>query len=329
MRSRGETATPCSLEPSYAMPDSAAAPGLPQLADGCVLTVGTFDGVHLGHRDILQRVHVRAAELGLPAALVTFRPHPLEVVNPAAAPMLLTPDDEQLGALVDSGPLSVIVLPFTRALAAHSAEAFVLNLLLGRYAMRELVIGYDHGLGRGRHGDAAVLSEVGKRNGFDVDIVPATLDANGAPISSSAIRTSIAHGDLERAARSLGRAYAFGGTVVSGEKRGRLIGYPTLNIELESPRKLLPPDGVYAVRARTPRGTFGGMMNLGARPTFGEATRALEVHLFDVSGDWYGEIVSVELIRRLRDTTRFPSVDALAEQLGRDAENARVALTQA
>jgi riboflavin kinase/FMN adenylyltransferase len=303
--------------------------GLPELANGCVLTVGTFDGVHLGHRDILRRLQERAKAAHLPPALVTFRPHPLEVVNPAAAPMLLTPGEEQLDALVDSGPLSVIVLPFTPALASYEAEAFVLELLVRRFRMRELVIGYDHGLGRGRHGDAAFLRELGAEHGFGVDVVAATLDGNGAPVSSSAIRTSVAHGDLERAAAALGRAYSFAGKVVSGEQRGRLMGFPTLNIALASERKLLPPDGVYAVRTRTPRGSFGGMMNIGGRPTFGESTRTLEVHLFDASGDFYSETVSVELIRRLRDTTRFASVEALVAQLGRDAENARVALTQA
>jgi riboflavin kinase/FMN adenylyltransferase len=137
--------------------------GLPQLAGGCVVTVGAFDGVHLGHRDILARVQERAAAAGLPAALVTFRPHPLEVVNPTAAPMLLTPHEEQLDALVDSGPLAVIVLPFTATLARYSAEAFVRTLLLERYHMRELVIGYDHGLGRGRQGDVTLLAELGRR----------------------------------------------------------------------------------------------------------------------------------------------------------------------
>jgi riboflavin kinase/FMN adenylyltransferase len=296
---------------------------------GCVMTVGTFDGVHLGHRDILARLRARAASLGVPPALVTFRPHPLAVVNPSAAPMLLTPDEEQLEALTADGPLEVIVLPFTADLARHSAEDFVRELLLEQYRMRELVIGYDHGLGRGRQGDAAALQRLGATLGFGVEIVPATLDGAGAPISSSAIRTSIAHGDLDRAARALGRPYSFRGTVVPGDQRGREIGYPTLNIALPSPRKLLPPDGVYAVRARTSRGSFGGMMNLGGRPTFGELERTLEVHLFDVSGDWYGEAVSVELIRRLRDTTRFTSVDALVAQLGQDATDARLALTQA
>ncbi|MGE5732265.1 MAG: bifunctional riboflavin kinase/FAD synthetase [Gemmatimonas sp.] len=303
--------------------------GLPQLAGGCVVTVGTFDGVHLGHRDILGRVQERAAAAGLPAALVTFRPHPLEVVNPTAAPMLLTPHEEQLDALVDSGPLAVIVLPFTATLARYSAEAFVHTLLLERYHMRELVIGYDHGLGRGRQGDVTLLAELGRRYRYGVDVVPPTVDDLGVPISSSAIRTSLAHGDLERVRRTLGRPYSVRGVVVPGQQRGRDLGFPTLNIELDSARKLLPPEGVYAVRARSARGIFDGMMNLGARPTFGEVGLALEVHLFDVAGDWYGEAVSVELIHRLRDTTRFQSVEALVAQLGRDAENARLALTQA
>jgi len=303
--------------------------GLPQLARGCVATVGTFDGVHLGHRDILRRVQERAVATGLPAVLITFRPHPLEVVNPSAAPMLLTPHEEQLDALVDSGPLAVIVVPFTATLARYSAESFVNVLLIERYHMRELVIGYDHGLGRGRQGDMSVLAELGKRYRFGVDVVAPTVDELGVPISSSAIRTSLAHGDLDRVARALGRPYSFHGVVVPGQQRGRDLGYPTLNIELGFSRKLLPPEGVYAVRARAARGTFDGMMNLGPRPTFGEVGRALEVHLFDVSGDWYGEVVSVEMIRRLRDTTRFQSAEALVEQLGRDAENARLALTQA
>lgn len=302
---------------------------LPQLANGAVITVGTFDGVHLGHRDILRRLHERADAARLPAALVTFRPHPLEVVNPSAAPLLLTPEDEQLEALVDSGTLAVIVLPFTSTLAHYSAESFVRVLLLERYHMRELVIGYDHGLGRGRQGDVNLLSALGQRHGFSVDVVPPTLDAAGVPISSSAVRTSLAHGDLERARRALGRRYGFRGIVSHGAQRGRDLGYPTLNIQLSSTRKLLPPEGVYAIRAFTSRGTLGGMMNLGPRPTFGETGRALEVHLFDVTGDWYGETVSIELIRRLRDTTRFESVEALVEQLGRDADHARLALTQA
>jgi riboflavin kinase/FMN adenylyltransferase len=294
-----------------------------------VITVGTFDGVHRGHRDILRRVRAIAAARGLRPIVVTFRPHPLAVVNPSAAPMLLTPDDEQLEALRADGPVDVVVLEFTPDLARHTAEEFVREILIDRFHVHELVIGYDHGLGRGRQGDAAALQKLGAELGFEVEIVPAALDASGAPISSSGIRTSIAHGDLERARAALGRPYGFSGTVVAGDQRGRSLGYPTINIAVPSARKLLPPDGVYAVRARTARGVFGGMMNLGGRPTFGDLERTLEVHLFDVSGDWYGERLSVDFVRRLRDVVRFEGVDALVAQLGEDARNARFALTQA
>ena len=303
--------------------------GFPQLAAGSVATVGTFDGVHLGHRDILRRLQERSAATGLPALLVTFHPHPLDVVNPSAAPMLLSPGDEQFDALADSGPLLVAVLPFTLALARLTAESFVLDVLRARYHLRELIVGYDHGLGRGRRGDAELLIELGRSSGFVVDRVPALLDSRGVPISSSAIRNSVAHGDLEHAQASLGRPYALHGTVVPGSQRGRELGYPTLNVRLMSARKLLPPDGVYAVRTHGALGTFGGMMNLGGRPTFGEADRLIEAHLFDAGGDWYGQAVSIEIIRRLRDTTRFSSLDALVAQLDRDAVDARIALTQA
>jgi riboflavin kinase/FMN adenylyltransferase len=303
--------------------------GFPQLAGGSVVTVGTFDGVHIGHRDIVKRLRERAEARGLPPLLVTFRPHPLEVVNPSAAPMLLTPDEEQLDALADAGPVLVAVLPFDESLAGYSAEDFVLRLLRDRYHMQEIVIGYDHGLGRGRQGDAKVLGELGRTNGFRVEVVPAALDGVGAPISSSSIRNSIAHGDLERACSSLGRPYSVRGRVIRGDQRGRALGYPTINLELLAARKLLPPDGVYAVRAQTSRGSFGGMMNLGGRPTFGDVNRTLEVHLFDVGGDWYGESVSVAFVRRLRDVKRFDGIDALIAQLGKDASDARLALTQA
>jgi riboflavin kinase/FMN adenylyltransferase len=303
-------------------------PGFPELAGGSVVTVGTFDGVHTGHREIVRHLRERADARELPAVLVTFRPHPLEVVNPSAAPMLLTPDDEQLDALADSGPVLVVVLPFTVALSHLTAEDFVVRLLRERYHMHEIIIGYDHGLGRGRQGDVTQLTELGRRYGFGVEVVPPTLDTSGAPISSSAIRTLIAHGDLERAHVALGRPYTVRGRVVGGSQRGRDLGYPTLNLELAA-RKLLPPDGVYAVRAQTSRGSFGGMMNLGGRPTFGDVNRSLEVHLFEASGDWYGESVSVAFVRRLRDVQRFDGVEALVSQLGRDAADARLALTQA
>jgi riboflavin kinase/FMN adenylyltransferase len=310
----------------FAMADRTHA--LPALTDGTVVTVGTFDGVHRGHHDILRHV-VRCGESrSFATLLVTFHPHPVAVLNPDAAPLLLTPGEEQRMALTESGVAHTVVLPFTTALAGYGAADFV-ALLMERYAMRHLVMGYNHRLGRGREGDASLLTQLGRRMGFEVDVVPPTLGAAGESISSTRIRQSILAGDLSEAANGLGRFYSIHGVVERGAQRGRDLGYPTLNITLTDPRKLLPPDGVYAVRATSIRGAFGGMMNLGGRPTFGDFRRAVEVHLFDVNGDWYSAAVSVDLVRRLRDTTRFSSVEGLVAQLARDADDARVALTQA
>jgi riboflavin kinase/FMN adenylyltransferase len=267
--------------------------------------------------------------MGLAPLLVTFNPHPVAVVHPARSPRLLTPGEEQREELAGTGIEHVVVLPFTPQLARVKAATFVQRLLIERYRMRMLVMGYNHRLGHGREGDATMLAALGREIGFEVEVVPATLDSRGDPISSSRIREALDAGDLNRAANGLGRPYSVRGIVEQGAQRGRDLGYPTLNIGLADARKLLPPDGVYAVRATTPRGAFGGMMNLGGRPTFGDLNRTVEVHLFDVAGDWYRVPVSVELVRRLRDTTRFASVDALVAQLARDAEDARVALTQA
>jgi riboflavin kinase/FMN adenylyltransferase len=251
------------------------------------------------------------------------------VVNPAAAPPLLTPGLERLEVLAETGVDYVAVVPFTPTLAAYEAADFVDLVLRDRLRMRELLIGHDHGMGRGRTGDADVLSALGAERGFRVDVVPpvSAVDGDGPPISSTEIRRAIAAGELDRAALGLGRLYSASGRVGHGEQRGRLLGYPTLNVELPSPRKLLPPEGVYAVRVQTPRGPFGGMMNLGPRPTFGDARSGIEAHLFDAAGEFYGAWVRVDFVARLRETRRFPAVEALVEQLGRDAEQARLALS--
>jgi riboflavin kinase/FMN adenylyltransferase len=192
--------------------------------------------------------------------------------------------------------------------------------------MRELLIGHDHGMGRGRTGDVDVLTALGAERGFRVEVVPPVSADEGPPVSSTEIRRAVAAGELARAAVGLGRLYSASGRVVHGERRGRLLGYPTLNVELPSPRKLLPPEGVYAVRVQTPRGAFGGMMNLGPRPTFGDDRQGIEAHLFDANGEFYGTWVRVDFVARLRETRRFPSADALVAQLGHDAEDARRAL---
>jgi riboflavin kinase/FMN adenylyltransferase len=300
--------------------------GLPPDVTGTVVTVGTFDGVHRGHRDVLARVAERATAVGMRSCLVTFDPHPLEVVNPAAAPPLLTTGREKLEALADCGLDYVAVVPFTRTLAAYEADAFVELVLRARFRMKELMIGHDHGFGRGRMGNVELLQALGASRGFRVAVIDAVSGPGGRPVSSSLIRRAIAGGDLAHAAEGLGRPYGVSGRVLHGERRGRLLGFRTLNVAWPGPRKLLPPEGVYAVRVQTPDGPFGGMLNLGPRPTFGDAAPSLEAHLFDADGAWYGAMVRVEFVTRLRDTRRFDGPDALRAQLTRDAEAARRAL---
>ena len=291
-----------------------------------VLTVGTFDGVHRGHQAVLAEIASRAKTSGLRSVLVTFEPHPLEVVNPSAAPPLLTLPEEKRRLLAASPVDEVAFVPFTAELRNLTPAEFVRQVLEERFHVAELVIGHDHGFGRGRTGDVEFLRKLGGEDGFAVDVVPAVLLPDGRPISSTLIRRAVAGGDLELAERALGRPYSVVGTVVHGAGRGRTIGIPTINLAAPSPRKLLPPDGVYAVRVCWEGGERGGMANLGPRPTFGEHARSLEAHLFGFEGDLYGAEVTVEFPQRLRDVIKFASVDALRAQLEQDRQSAMSAL---
>ena len=302
--------------------------GLPPYVKSTVITVGTFDGVHRGHRDVIERVVARAHALKIPSVLVTFDPHPLEIVNPSAAPLLLTTHDEKLEVIAETGIDYMAVVPFTSQLASYSAEDFVELMLRRCFRMRELLIGYDHGFGRQRTGDVNVLRSLGERDGFRVEVVDPVSTPDGHSVSSTFIRRAIAGGDLDRAAASLGRLYSASGRVIEGVQRGRTIGFPTLNLGPPPARKLLPPEGVYAVRVQTPAGPVGGMMNLGPRPTFGDSKTSLEAHLFDTAGNLYGAHVRVDFVARLRETRKFGSAEQLSAQLRHDEREARNALTQ-
>lgn len=294
-----------------------------------MLTVGTFDGVHLGHQAVLNRLTRRASELKTHSVLVTFEPHPLEIVNPAVAPHLLTVGDEKVEVLAESGISYLAVVPFTRELSSWDAARFVDEVLVGRYRVSHLLMGHDHAFGRNRSGNVDVLRELGRSRGFTVEVIEPVSAAGGAqPISSTFIRRAVAGGDLAHARAGLGRPYSLSGRVVHGEKRGRLLGFPTINVPLPSPKKLLPPQGVYAARVYTPAGTFGGMLNLGPRPTFDDAETSVEAHLFDVETDLYGARVRIDFITRIRDTVRFDGVEALVAQLRRDEVEARQALSK-
>lgn len=298
---------------------------LPDESRGTVITVGSFDGVHLGHRRVLEEIAERARRSQRRSLLVTFDPHPLEVVNPKAAPPLLTVAHERREILAQSELDAVVFLRFTVDLASYTPEQFV-ELLITRFHLRELVIGYDHGLGRGRTGDVRVLQDLGRTHGFQVDVVDA-VTVDGRAVSSTLIRRTVAGGDLTTAARFLGRPYSLSAPVFQGQGRGRAIGYRTINLELRDPRKLLPPDGVYAVRVEWAGGVSSGMMHQGPRPTFGQLERSLEVHLFDTDAELYGADVKLWWVTRLRDVMTFPSKEALKLQLDRDFAAARAALT--
>ena len=300
---------------------------LPRGSAGTIVTVGSFDGVHLGHQAVLREIAARGAAAGRASVLVTFEPHPLEVVNPQAAPPLLTTGPERREVLAQTPLDFAYFLRFDRHVAGMTPEEFVRSVLLERCGMRELVIGHDHGFGRGRSGDVDTLRRLGGVHGFEVDVVP-PVDFGDQHVSSSRVRRAVAGGDLASAARLLGRAYSVSGLVGHGAGRGRQLGVPTLNLTDVPPQKLLPPDGVYAVEVEWRGGHTGGMMHQGPRPTFADGRRALEAHLFDFEGDLYGEWVRITWVEWLRTVERFASVAHLMEQMERDRADALAALAR-
>jgi riboflavin kinase/FMN adenylyltransferase len=289
---------------------------------GTVVTVGTFDGVHRGHWRVLQALCAVAEQTGLPSVLVTFDPHPLAIVRPDEAPALLSTPAEKIEVLAESGVNYVVVVRFDSRLAAFPPERFVEEYLIRRFAMRHLVIGYDHGFGRGRSGDAATLQQIGRALGFDVDVVGPIAD-DGEPISSSRIRRALAQGNVEAAAHALGRPYALRGTVVRGDGRGRDLGFPTANLRLRHPDKLVPLAGIYAARAQLRSGVVDGVVHIGPRPTFPGSASTIEVHLFDFNQDLYGVEFALSFCARLRDVQRFATVPELIAAVSADCRAAR------
>ena len=310
------------------MPEPIDASGLPPDVRRTAVTVGTFDGVHLGHHDVLCNLVTMSRAADMASLLVTFAPHPNEVVRPSAVPMLLTPGMEKFEALATIGIDYCAVMPFTRALASLTAAEFVRQVLRPRFRMEALLIGHDHGFGRDREGGRAQLMALGASDAFAVQRVDPVALPDGTVVSSSAIRKAVADGDLESARQGLGRRYSMSGIVQQGDQRGRTIGFPTINLGTPPARKLLPPAGVYAVIAQTPGGGYPAMMNLGARPTVADARQTVEAHLLDFSGDLYGAAVRLDLVAHLRPIRRFDGLPALMEQLALDRSAARTALTR-
>jgi len=290
------------------------------------VTVGTFDGVHRGHQAVVADTIRRARESSRASVVVTFEPHPLTVLRPDMAPARLTTAAERAARLAETGLDYLVVLEFDRALAALDPVAFVEQVLLGRCQMAELVVGHDHAFGRGRAGDLELLQSLGRARRFTVSALDPVVDETGAVVSSSAIREAVAAGELAAAARGLGHPYRVCGEVERGEQRGRTLGVPTANVD-PPPEKLLPPDGVYAVRVEWGTGVSGGMMNQGGRPTVEDGgRRMLEAHLFDFDQNLYGRTIQIEWVAWLRATRQFASLAELRAQLDRDAATARSVL---
>lgn len=301
--------------------------GIPRDDRGTVVTVGTFDGVHRGHWAVLQEIRLRAKETGRRSVLVTFHPHPLKIVRPDQAPPLLTTPAEKKEILAETGLDYAVFLSFNHILAAYSPQRFVEEILIGRLGVQELVIGYDHGFGKGRSGDVLTLRDIGRDLRFTVDVV-SPIRAGEEPVSSTRIRNALLEGDVEEARRGLGRPYCIQGMVVRGEGRGKSLGFPTANLWVPGDGKLIPPPGVYAVRAGVKRGVFGGALHIGPRPTFRGSPPTIELHLMDFDGDLYGDQIRVEFIQFLREVHPFSSASALVDQLKLDVSAARAALAR-
>lgn len=299
------------------------APRLPDAFRGAAVAIGNFDGVHRGHRAVLEAA--RALLPAAPPGVLTFEPHPREVLQPERAPARLTPLAAKLRLLREAGAGFVQVLRFDRALTAMPAETFVRRVLVEQLGAAGVAVGQDFRFGHGRSGDPELLARLGPVLGFRTSIV-APLSVAGEPCSSTRVRELLGDGRVAEAAQLLGRPHAVAGRVVRGDARGRQIGFPTANLALRGRRPMLPAAGVYAVRVRPCRGhaaDWPGVANLGYRPTFEGRELRLEVHLLDMSPDLYGALLEVGFVERLRGEMRFDGIETLREQIARDVAQAR------
>jgi riboflavin kinase / FMN adenylyltransferase len=294
--------------------------GLPERP---VVSIGNFDGVHLGHRAILAETVRRAREAGAPAGVVTFDPHPLQILAPEKAPRMLQTLPQKLEQLAAAGLDAALVVPFTRDFSLGRAEDFVRSFLVGRLGIRAVVIGRAFRFGHGREGSLDLLRTLGAELGFDADGVPDVVDDGGLAISSTRIRAAVAAGDVAGAQRMLGRPFTLHGIVERGSRVGRKLGYPTVNLRPSG--EALPGTGVYVTRLEIPSlgRSWRSVTNVGVRPTVWEGgATTVEAHLFDFDLDVYGEPVLLSFLARLREERKFPSLGELTEQIARDVAGA-------
>ncbi|GEA61654.1 bifunctional riboflavin kinase/FAD synthetase [Vibrio comitans] len=292
---------------------------------GCVLTIGNFDGVHLGHQTVLKQVQQKAEVLGLPAVVMTFEPQPLELFLQSKAPARLTRLRDKYVQLSKLNLERLLCVNFSKRFAGLPPEQFIKELLVEKLGVKFLVVGDDFRFGRKRQGDFSMLQQAGKEYGFEV-VSTESFCLNTERVSSTAIRQALANDELAQAKSMLGRHYSISGRVSHGRKLGRTIGFPTANIPLK--RTVSPVSGVYVVKTSIDGRMVGGVANVGQRPTVNGVRQQLEVHFFDFSEDLYGRQLEVCLLHKLREEVKFPSFEALKTQIELDAEAARVWLLQ-
>jgi riboflavin kinase/FMN adenylyltransferase len=290
-----------------------------------LLTIGVFDGVHLGHRHLIRKLTQRAAEGNLLSGVVTFNSNPKAVLSPRTKLARLTTLEERASLLKSLGVDLVIPLTFTAEVAALSAREFV--LYLKKYLkMRGLVIGPNFALGRGREGNAAALQSLGQELGFTVEVVK-PLMVEGSLVSSTAVREALARGDMKTITKLLVRYFSLSGPVAAGVERGHILGFPTANIQLD-PEQAMPEEGVYATLAHIGEKVYQSVTNIGVKPTFGKGERTVEVHILGFSGDLYGRRLTIELVERLRAEIKFAGPEELSAQIKKDVEQAKTILKQ-
>ena len=295
--------------------------------DKAVYAIGNFDGVHLGHAAVIARTRSFAEARGLPSAVLTFEPHPVDYFAGRPVVFRLTPFAVKARALQALGLDGVVSLTFDAALAGLTAAEFVEQVLVERLNVGAVIVGWDFHFGKARSGTPEFLARAGERHGFEVEIVDKVeAREDGAVVSSSGIRRALEQGDVAAAARGLGRDYRVAGIIRQGQQLGRTLGVPTANIELEPTNRLAY--GVYAVSAHVAGRRHGGVASYGVRPTVDSGAPLLEVHLFDFAGDIYGREMEVDFVARLRDELKFSSLDALKVEMARDIERARAALIE-
>ena len=289
---------------------------------GNAVTVGTFDGVHLGHRKVLEKLISIAKSSSLSSVLVTFDPHPVTVVNPDLAPPLLTTLQEKLDILSTFDLDRVEVISFDLEFSRMSAESFLRDFLYDKLEMREYIIGYNHGFGRQREGSVEMARRLSSELGFGFNVMEPFL-LEGGKVSSSLIRKAITRGEMIWAACALGRLYSFKGRVTEGQGRGRGLGFPTVNLVVENEEKLVPSWGIDAAMVEVKDTITGGMMHIGPRPTFQEDWETIEIHLFDFDDDIGADILKVHVIERIRDIITFGTAEELKKQLMNDEKKGR------